>query len=117
MIVPSGSKPNVCANCAHSVHTDRIECRKAIDAISGDIAPCAAVRNNADLCGPEGNWFERREIISTIVERAPITLGKGAKGNERLSKPQPVAESKQAKAYRPDDPNVQEWIKDGKPQK
>lgn len=114
MIVPSGSNSVICAKCAHSVLTDRLDCRKAMDAISGDTAPCASVRASDALCGPNGNWFDQRETISTIVDRAPITLGKGTKGNERLAKP--IAENAKLKAYRPEDPNVQEWIKGEKPQ-
>lgn len=127
MIAAAGSNPRTCFDCAHCAHGGPLHCRKATSIIDGSLALCADTRSNADLCGPDGTWFEQRFSISAIVDQAPVygyskggtgkqylgTLGDGAEGNQRLN--QPIAENDKVRAYRPEDVNLDEW-KTGKDQ-
>ena len=114
----------LCKDCKHGIKAGEYHCGMWADPVDGNAVLCSDARSQDGPCGPTGIRFERRQNASAIADQARVfitrngeteyigTLGEGAKGNERLGGAQPVAESSKAKAYHPQDINLEEWKRD-----
>jgi hypothetical protein len=113
MIALADTMP-LCKDCKHGMNEGQSAyvCSKVQNIVTGHAPPCSDVREDKNLCGQLGSWFERRMSIAAIVDQAPIytyVKDDGSIHDKRTN--QPIAENAKVRAYRPEDVNFDEWKK------